>query len=133
MNRRRIGQIGAILSILLYASAMMMPRRLLKEDLDTTNFLKQIFHQILYYGGSLEPAANFILLMPVFASLIYLLGRSKALAVLTICLALSATVEFLQRFIPGRVSSVQDLILNCLGALFAFLLYKIALKASLLR
>ena len=133
MNRRRIGQIGAILSILLYSSAMMMPRRLLKEDLDTTNFLKQIFNQILYYGGSLEPAANFILLMPVFASLIYLLGRSKALAVLTICLALSATVEFLQRFIPGRVSSVQDLILNCLGALFAFLLYKIALKANLLR
>ena len=133
MNRRRIGQIGAILSILLYATAMVIPRRLLKEDLDTTNFIMQIFHQILYYSGSLEPFANFIFLILVFASLMYLLGRSKALAVFAICMALSATVEFLQRFIPGRVSSLQDLILNCLGALFAFLLYKIVLKGNLLR
>jgi len=133
MNRRRIGQIGAILSILLYATAMVIPRRLLKEDLDTTNFIMQIFHQILFYSGSFEPAANFILLMPVFASLSYLLGRSNVLAVFTICLALSATVEFLQKFIPGRVSSLQDLLLNCLGALFAFLLYKIALKANFLK
>jgi glycopeptide antibiotics resistance protein len=133
MNRRRIGQVGAILSILLYATLMVIPRRLPKEDLDATNFIMQIFHQILYYGGSLEPFANFILLILVFASLICLLGRSNALAALPICFALSATVEFLQRFIPGRVSSLQDLILNCLGALFAFLLYKIALKANLLR
>jgi glycopeptide antibiotics resistance protein len=133
MNRRRIGQIGAILSILLYATAMVIPRRLPKEDLDTTNFIMQIFQQILYYGGSLEPFANFILLILVFTSLIYLFGRLNALAVFTICLALSATVEFLQRFIPGRVSSLQDLVLNCLGALFAYLLYRIALKANLLR
>jgi len=133
MNRRRLGQIGATLSILLYATAMVIPRRLPKEDLDTTNFLKQIFHQILYYGGSLEPFANFILLILVFTSLMYLFGRLNALAVLPICLALSATVEFLQRFIPGRVSSLQDLVLNCLGALFAYLLYRIALKANLLR
>jgi glycopeptide antibiotics resistance protein len=133
MNRRKLGQIGATLSILLYAIAMVIPRRLPKEELDATNFIMQIFHQILYYGGSLEPFANFILLILVFASLIYLLGRSNALVVLPICLVLSAIVEFLQRFIPGRVSSLQDLLLNCLGALSAFLLYKIALKATFLK
>ena len=132
MSRRRIGQIGAILSISLYATAMVMPRRSPIEDLNTTDFFKQRFHQILYFNGSLEPVANFILLIPVFASLVYLLGKSKALVALPICLALSATGEFLQRFIPGRVSSFQDLMLNYLGALIAFLLYKIPHKTKFL-
>ena len=132
MSHRRIGQIGASLSVSLYTTAMVMPRRSPNEDLNTTDFLKQIFHQILYYSGSLEPVANFILLIPVFASLVYLLGKSKALVALAICLALSATGEFLQRFIPGRVSSFQDLMLNYLGALIAFLLYKIPHKTKFL-
>jgi len=130
MNRRGIGKIGAILSIIFYALAMVTPRRLPKDELKTSNFLKQIFHEILYYGGSLEPLANFVLLILVFISLILLFGRSNSTSALLICLMFSSTAELTQRFIPGRVSSLQDLILNCLGAVSCFVIYKFYLRSK---
>jgi len=135
VNRRKIGQVSAIFYIILYAAAMLTPRKLPTNHGTTTspNFFKRIIREILYYNGTLEPVVNFLFLIPIFAFLILFLGRSKAHLSLTICVALSVITEFLQRFIPGRVSSVQDLLLNCLGALFAFLLYKIALKANFLK
>ena len=135
MNRRKIGQLSAIFYIILYAAAMLTPRQLPLNYGTTTspNFFKRIIREILYYNGALEPVVNFLFLIPIFAFLILFLGRPKAHLSLTICLALSVITEFLQRFIPGRVSSAQDLLLNCLGALFAFLLYKIALKANFLK
>ena len=135
MNRRKIGQVSAIFYIILYVAAMLTPRKLPTNYGATTspNFFKRIIREILYYNGALEPVVNFLFLIPIFAFLILFLGRPKAHLSLTICLALSVITEFLQRFIPGRVSSAQDLLLNCLGALFAFLLYKIALKANFLK
>jgi len=135
VNRRKIGQVSAIFYIILYVAAMLTPRKLPTNHGATTspNFFKRIIREILYYNGALEPVVNFLFLIPIFAFLILFLGRPKAHLSLTICLALSVITEFLQRFIPGRVSSAQDLLLNCLGALFAFLLYKIALKANFLK
>ena len=102
---------------------MLTPRKLPTNHGATTspNFFKRIIREILYYNGAPEPVVNFLFLIPIFAFLILFLGRPKAHLSLTICLALSVITEFLQRFIPGRVSSAQDLLLNCLGALFAFL------------
>ena len=135
MNSRKIGQLSAIFYIILYAAAMLTPRQLPLNYGTTTspNFFKRIIREILYYNGALEPVVNFLFLIPIFAFLILFLGRPKAHLSLTICVALSAIAEFLQHFIPGRVSSAQDPLLNCLGALFAFLLYKIALKANFLK
>ena len=135
MNSRKIGQIGTIIYIILYAAAMLTPRKLSShhDTLKNSHFFKRIIHEILYYGGALEPVANFLFLIPIFAFLILFLGRSKANFSLTICVALSAIAEFLQQFIPGRISSLQDLLLNCLGAVSAFLLYKIALKANFVK
>jgi glycopeptide antibiotics resistance protein len=114
---------------------MLTPRKLPTHHSTSanSNFFKRIIREILYYDGALEPVVNFLLLIPIFAFLILLLGRSKADLSLTICLALSATAEFLQQFIPGRVSSLQDLLLNCLSAVSAFLLYQISIKANLLK
>lgn len=136
MNRRKIGQIGAISYTILYAAAMLTPRKLSQHDegtLKNSHFFKRIIHEILYYGGALEPVANFLFLIPIFAVLIWFLGGSKAHYWVAICVTLSAIIEILQRFIPGRVSSLQDLLLNCLGTVSAFLLYKIALKANFLK
>jgi len=135
VNWRKIGQVSAIFYIILYAAAMLTPRKLPSHHSTSanSNFFKRIIHEILYYSGALEPVVNFLFLIPIFAFLILFLGRSKAHLSLTICLALSATAEFLQQFIPGRVSSLQDLLLNCLGAVGAFLLYQISIKANLLK
>ena len=91
-----------------------------------------MLNQILYFDGNiLEVVANFFFLIPIFVFFLLLIGRTLAPLALSICFALSAMVEFLQRFIPGRVSSLQDLMLNCLGALSAFLFYKIVTRANL--
>ena len=130
MNWRKIGRISAIFYIILYAAAMLTPRKLPSHDSTSTNsnFFKRIIQEILYYGGALEPVANFLFLIPVFVFLVIYLGSSKAILATIICVALSATAEFLQRFIPGRVTSLQDFLLNSLGALFALLIYWISFK-----
>jgi len=84
-----------------------------------------LFHQILYYGGPLEPVANFFFFIPIFAILLVFLGKARALLGLVICISLAASAETLQHFIPGRVSSVRDFTLNASGAVVAFLANKI--------
>ena len=126
MNWRKIGQICAISYLFLYLAAMVMPRKLPYEQFSSehANFIKRAFHQILYYGGPLEPVANFFVLIPVFAITLTLLGKSRTVLALAICIALSAAAESLQQLIPGRVSSLRDFALNSGGAIAAFLLYK---------
>ena len=118
-----------------YEVAMLTPRRSSADSnsLTHSSFWRRILHEILYYGGALEPVANFFFLIPVFAFLVLRLGRlgrTKALWSLSICIALSATAEFLQRFIPGRVTSLQDFLLNSTGALVAFFLYRAFLSRT---
>jgi glycopeptide antibiotics resistance protein len=128
MKRGKIEQIGAIFYMIVYMLAMLTPRRLPahSNSLTHTSFLRRILHEILYYGGPLEPVVNFFLLIPIFIFLVFRLGRSKALLSLAICIALSAASELLQSVIPGRVSSLQDFALNSLGALSALLIYRIS-------
>ena len=106
---------------------MVMPRKLPSGHFpkDHPISLKRLFHQILYYGGPLEPVANFFFLIPIFAILLMFLGKARALLGLVICISLAASAETLQHFIPGRVSSVKDFTLNSSGAAVAFLVYKI--------
>jgi glycopeptide antibiotics resistance protein len=126
MNWRKIGQICAISYLFLYLAAMVMPRKPPYEQFssDHANFIKRAFHQILYYGGPLEPVANFFVLIPVFVITLTLLGKSRIVLALAICISLSAAAESLQQLIPGRVSSLRDFALNSAGAIAAFLLYK---------
>ena len=126
MNWRKIGQIGAISYLFLYLAAMVMPRKLPYEQFssDHANFIKRAFHQLLYYGGPLEPAANFFVLIPLFGIFLLYLGESKAGSNLLICITFSALAESLQVMIPGRVSSFKDFFLNSSGAAFAFFALK---------
>ena len=128
-------QISAIFYVILYAAAMLTPRKLSSHHgaLTNSHFFNRIIHEVLYYSGALEPVANFLFLIPIFAFLNLFLGGSKGHYWLAICVAISAIIEIIQQFIPGRVNSLQDLLLNCLGAVSAFLLYKIALKANFVK
>ena len=128
MNRRKIGQFGAVFYLIIYVLAMVLPRKLPDEGFDSAQvtFVKRIFHEALYYSGPLEPIANFIFLIPVFTFLVWVLGIGKSPAIALIaCIALSATAEFLQQVIPGRVSSLRDFALNSTGAILAFLIYRV--------
>ena len=121
MNWKKLRRISAIFYIAIYVSAMIFPRKVPKDQLDATNFLKKLFQDLLYLSGDLEVLGNIFLLMPIFAIIVTILGKNKSGLTLAICILLATTAEFLQRFIPGRVSSTRDVLLNSSGALIAFL------------
>jgi VanZ family protein len=101
---------------------MVFPRKVPKGQLVTDNFLKKLFQELLYLSGNLEFIGNIFLLIPIFVILVNLFARVHAVFALTICILISASAEFAQSFIPGRVSSLRDFLLNCAGSLIAFLL-----------
>ena len=116
------------LYVSIYLLAMVFPRKVPKDQLDPSNFLKKLFQDLLYLSGSLEFIGNVFLLVPMLAILIKLFLRLNAVYSLMICILLSAGAEFAQSFIPGRVSSIRDFILNSSGAVAAFLIYLLYIK-----
>jgi glycopeptide antibiotics resistance protein len=106
--------------------SLFMPRRYPETAITPTNFLGRFLHEILYYSGALEPMGNFLLLVPVFL-LVVSVGRShQLLTALIVCTLISLLAEIGQSFIPGRVSSGQDLLLNIGGAFVTMLILMVS-------
>jgi glycopeptide antibiotics resistance protein len=106
--------------------ALFMPRRYPENAITPTNFLGRFLHEILYYSGGLEPLGNFLLLVPIFL-LVVSVGRShQLLTALIVCTLISVSAEIGQSFIPGRVSSGQDLLLNIGGAFVTMLILMVS-------
>ena len=130
MNWKMAQKIGSIFYITIYLLSMVIPRKIPKDQLEADNFLTRFLQEILYLSGTLEVIGNFLLLFPLFFILVYLLGKSKSILSVTICILLSAGAEILQNAIPGRVSSLRDFLLNSLGAISALVIYQIYLKKA---
>ena len=128
MNWKLIQKLGSILYIAIYLLSMVVPRKVPKDQLATTNFFKKILQEILYLSGTIEVVGNFFLLVPLFFIFIYLFGQRKSTVSVSLCILLSASAELIQRFIPGRVNSIRDFLLNSLGAIAAFIFFQIYLK-----
>jgi len=122
VNRNRLYKASGAAYIGIYILAMVFPRKVPKDQLVTDNFLKKLFQELLYMSGNLEFIGNIFLLIPIFVILLKLFVRFHAGLALTSCILISASAEFAQSFIPGRVSSLRDFLLNCAGILIAFLL-----------
>ena len=122
MNKTALIKASGALYISAYLLAMVFPRKVPKDQLDPSNFLTKLFQDLLYLSGNLEFVGNILLLVPMFFILMKLFGSLKDMYALLICLLLSAGAEFAQSFIPGRVSSLRDFILNSLGAVAVFLI-----------
>ena len=122
MNRDRLYKASGAVYVGIYILAIVFPRKVPKAQLVTDNFLKKLFQELLYLSGNLEFIGNIFLLIPIFVILVKLFARVNAVFALTICILISASAEFAQSFIPGRVSSLRDFLLNCAGSLIAFLL-----------
>ena len=75
-----------------------------------------IGHQILYLGGFWAWVGNFLMLVP-FAFLIHSIWPKLSLqTIFIICLLTTISIEFIQLYIPGRVSDLRDVVLNATGA-----------------
>lgn len=123
MNRNGLHKASGAVYIGIYILAIVFPRKVPKDQLVTDNFLKKIFQELLYMSGNLEFIGNIFLLIPIFVFLVKQLPRVHAVFALTICILVSASAEFAQSFIPGRVSTIRDFILNSIGVISAFILY----------
>ena len=125
MTWSKIGKIAGVTYFSIYLAGMILPRNLNLAQLQSDNFLIRIYVDLLYVSGKLEILLNILLLVPVYIFLRSHFDKIRPLYLLYICLLLSISAEFLQSFIPGRVSSVQDVFLNSLGALFVYLFLKL--------
>jgi glycopeptide antibiotics resistance protein len=67
-------------------------------------------------GGLTERVLNTLLFVPLGATVALLLMRRRWWVAILSGLALSATVEFAQASIPGRVPDVADVLWNTVGA-----------------
>ena len=130
MNRNGLYKAGATLYIAVYLLAMAFPRKVPKDQLIADNFLKKLLQDLLYISGNIEIIGNIFLLIPIFVILVKLFARIHAAYALTICIFLSASAEFAQSFIPGRVSTIRDFLLNSFGVISAFIIYQLYLKKS---
>ena len=128
MNWPKIGKITGITYFSIYVAGMILPRNLSLSQLQSNEFLMRIYVNLLYVSGRLEILVNILLLVPVFIFLRSHFEKLRDSYSFLICCLLSFIAESLQSFIPGRVSSVQDIILNSVGAFCTFLFFKFRLS-----
>lgn len=75
----------------------------------------RVADQITY--SHVEFAANVAMFAPIGVFLVLLLGRRFWWAAVLICVAMTGAIETAQRYIPGRVSDVRDIVSNGLGGI----------------
>ncbi len=80
-----------------------------------------IGHQILYLGGFWAWVGNFLMLVPLVYLMHLIWPKLGLQAIFINCLLLTITIEFIQLYIPGRVSDLRDVVHNGTGAGLALL------------
>ena len=130
MKRNRLYKASGAVYVGIYILAVVFPRKVPKNQLVTDNFLKKLFQELLYMSGNLEFIGNIFLLIPIFVILVKMFAGVHAVFALTICILISASAEFTQSFILGRVSTIRDFILNSIGLISVFILYLFYLKKT---
>jgi glycopeptide antibiotics resistance protein len=120
-----LGQLVAFCYLFVLLVALFMPRRYPENAVTPTNFVGRLLHEILYYSGALEPLGNFLLLIPVFLLVVSVSSSNHLVTALIVCTLISVLAEIGQTFIPGRVSSSQDLLLNFGGAFVTMLILSV--------
>ncbi len=127
MTLKRLSQIFAFCYSVGLIVALFFPRKNPADLVVSRNILSKFLHEILYYSGALEPLGNFLLLIPVFLLVASVAENYQLIIALCTCAAISVLAEIGQAFIPGRVSSTQDLALN-IGGVSATLLIILVLR-----
>ncbi|CAN2214395.1 VanZ-like [Candidatus Nanopelagicaceae bacterium] len=127
MTLKRLSQVFAFCYSVGMVVALFFPRKYPADLVVSRNILSNFLHEILYYSGALEPLGNFLLLIPVFLLVASVAKNYRLIIALFTCASISVLAEVGQSFIPGRVSSIQDLVLN-IGGVCATLLIILVFK-----
>lgn len=84
------------------------------------------------YNG-VEFAANVLMFLPIGVFFLLLLGRRQSWLAAIVGAALSAAIEFVQLFLPERVSDPRDLAANSAGAVLGVIIGLIATWPAAIR
>ena len=128
-RKRRIAAALFVGYLFLLGLFVFFPRPILEsgDPSAIADFLKNnanIFYTILYADTDKVTIANFFMLTP-FVLIAHLLSPSTKKRTLALLgAAISLIIEFVQRFIPGRVSDLHDLYSNVVSVLFGLALIR---------
>ncbi len=106
------------------ALGMLLPSEQIPESQLWSN--DKLVHLGVFMIYSFSWSVAFMGLRPVQSTKIKLLVRA-----LTICIVYGAVLEFLQQFIPGRMTDIYDLLANTLGAVMGTIVVITFTKISL--
>jgi len=114
----------ALLALYLFslASLVFFPRPILESGNPSAiaEFIKthsNFFYKILYADSQKVSIANFFMLTPFVLLTRLAFPMTKLSHIALIGVALSASIEILQNFIPGRVPDIHDFVSNSVSIL----------------
>ena len=111
-------------SYLLAISIGLLIPKPIDTGITSSNILSRLFHDALYASITVDLISNTFLFVPGLLILMHLFPRIEPHYFVMICSAGSIFVEFAQIRIPGRVSSVADIVLNISGMAITLFLLK---------
>ena len=130
MADSKISRVVALLYLSLTGAALLFPRPHIAVN-PSGNIFLNLLYKILFLSGPLEIVGNFLLFIPILLVLSHLAPRIQVHYLAFFCILGSATVETMQIWIPGRVSSVRDFISNSIGVVTVTSIMKLNPRFSL--
>ena len=114
MPRSRAIVFVALVYLALITTGLLMPKAE-NTGTESTSWLSQAFHFVFYAPTTLDVISNTLLFIPGMLILIFLFPKVGSISIFALCSIGSVTTELLQLKIPGRVSSLLDMVLNISG------------------
>lgn len=110
--------------LLAISIGLLMPKPI-DTGISSPNFFSRLFHGALYASTTVDLISNTLLFVPGLLILMHLFPRIEPHYFVMVCSAGSIFVEFAQIKIPGRVSSVVDIVLNILGMAITLIVFRL--------
>jgi hypothetical protein len=120
MLRSKLALILGVSYLFAISIGLLIPKSVVSWG-QPNNFFSRFFHDALYASPTVYLISNTLLFIPTLLILMYLIPKVQLHYLVFACSAGSIFVEFAQIKIPGRVSSVIDIVLNIFGMVVTLL------------
>lgn len=132
INKEKLNLIKELIDLFFFAYIFMLFYVVTFQDVDWSTYNVTLFQEILRYEAGSEMfyrniVGNLILFIPYGLYITYYLKIKKPYVIIILAFILSLTIETTQFYI-GRVFDVDDILLNIIGALIGYYLYRIVVR-----
>ncbi len=129
INKKKMNYFKELIDLIFYIYLFMLFYVVTFQDVDWSTYNITLFKEIFRYEAGSELffkniAGNIIMFIPYGLYASYHLNLKKAKIIIFLALILSITIETTQFYI-GRVFDIDDILLNVIGALIGYLIYRI--------